>query len=97
MVKGEALGELRKKLAPGWNVADEQRLEKEFAFKDFLQALAFTNAVGELAERLNHHPDIHLAWGKVKVTTWTHSAGGLTEKDFDLATRVESLPRPPQA
>jgi 4a-hydroxytetrahydrobiopterin dehydratase len=75
-------------------VVDEHQLEKEFAFRDFRQALDFTNQVGALAESLDHHPDIHLAWGKTRIVTWTHSAGGLTEKDFTLAARIDALPRP---
>jgi 4a-hydroxytetrahydrobiopterin dehydratase len=67
-------------------------LEKEFPFKDFREALAFTNEIGELAESQGHHPDIHLAWGKVKVTIWTHKIDGLTESDFVLAAKVDRLP-----
>ena len=84
-----------KKLAPEipkWKVSVEPpRVSREFKFKDFNEALKFTNRVGELAERENHHPDIFLAWGLVKLTLWTHSVGGLSENDFIFAAKVGSL------
>ncbi len=90
-LSGKALEELQTKLGAGWQVAREHHLEKEFAFKNFREALAFTNRIGELAETQNHHPDICLAWGKVKVTIWTHKIDGLTESDFVFAAKVEHL------
>ncbi len=88
---GAKLQALEKELAHDWRIVKKHHLEKEFEFKDFRQALAFTNKVGELAEDVGHHPDIYLAWGKVKVTIWTHSVDGLTESDFILAARIEKL------
>ena len=90
-LKGDALNELHKKLGNGWQVINEHHLEKEFSFKNFRDALAFTNKVGELAEKNNHHPDIYLTWGKVKTTLWTHKIDGLTESDFVLAAKIEEL------
>jgi 4a-hydroxytetrahydrobiopterin dehydratase len=75
-------------LGGGWNVGDG-KLRKTFTFPDFVQALAFTNVVGALAEAENHHPDLHLAWGKLEVVVWTHSVGGLSENDFILAAKIE--------
>ena len=69
----------------------EHHLEKEFLFRDFVSALAFVNRVGELAEREGHHPDVHLAWGKVRLTLWTHKIDGLTESDFVLAAKADTL------
>jgi 4a-hydroxytetrahydrobiopterin dehydratase len=69
----------------------EHHLEKEYKFLDFAEALDFTNRVGDLAERQNHHPDIYLAWGKVKVTIWTHKINGLTESDFFFAAKTDIL------
>ena len=66
-------------------------MEREFKFKDFREALTFTNKVGELAEEQGHHPDIYLSWGKVKVTIWTHKIDGLTESDFVLAAKIDRL------
>jgi len=64
-------------------------LEKEYIFADFRQALDFTVKVGEVAENQGHHPDIYLAWGKVKLTIWTHKIDGLTESDFILAAKAD--------
>ncbi|HLJ74223.1 MAG TPA: 4a-hydroxytetrahydrobiopterin dehydratase [Thermoanaerobaculia bacterium] len=74
-----------------WRVVERHHLEREFRFKNFADALAFTNRIGEIAEQLNHHPDIALGWGKVRVTTWTHDAGGITPLDFKLAGAIEAI------
>jgi 4a-hydroxytetrahydrobiopterin dehydratase len=90
-VKGAELQELHNLLGNDWQVIEEHQLEKEFRFPDFQQALDFTNRVGELAETLDHHPDIHLSWGKAKVTIWTHSISGLSEADFVFAARADKF------
>jgi len=87
----EALGRLLQELGGGWQVVEGHHLEKTYRFPDFVQALAFTNRVGELAEAQGHHPDIHLAWGKVGVTIWTHKIDGLTESDFVFAAKADTL------
>jgi 4a-hydroxytetrahydrobiopterin dehydratase len=89
---GNNLARLRQQLNAGWRVVKEHHLEREFQFPDFRQALVFTNRVGQLAEEQNHHPDIYLAWGKVKLTLWTHKIDGLTESDFIFAAKVDQLP-----
>jgi 4a-hydroxytetrahydrobiopterin dehydratase len=69
-----------------------ESLVREWAFADFVAALAFVNAVGEAAEQANHHPDILLhGWNKVRLTLSTHSQGGLTQADFELARTVEKF------
>ena len=73
----------------GWQVVKEHHLEKEFRFPDFAKALAFTNKIGAIAEEQGHHPDIFLAWGKVRVTIWTHAIDGLTRSDFVLAAKID--------
>jgi 4a-hydroxytetrahydrobiopterin dehydratase len=88
---GEPLAKLARELGGGWQVVDGHHLEKEYRFKDFREALAFTNKVGELAEAQGHHPDIYLAWGKVKLTVWTHKLNGLTDSDFVLAAKADRL------
>jgi len=88
-LKGAELQALSKKLGGSWRVVKEHHLEKEYAFKDFKEALAFTNAVGQIAEREGHHPDIYLAWGKVGLSIWTHKIDGLTESDFVLAAKAD--------
>jgi 4a-hydroxytetrahydrobiopterin dehydratase len=90
-LKGENLTPLYKQLGGDWNLIDEHHLEKEFRFKNFREALAFTNRVGELAENQKHHPDICLSWGKVDIKIWTHKIDGLTESDFILAAKVDQL------
>ncbi|MDH4037789.1 MAG: 4a-hydroxytetrahydrobiopterin dehydratase [Candidatus Krumholzibacteria bacterium] len=88
-IKGDLLRVLAQKLGGGWQVVDEHHLEKAYTFDDFKQALDFTNRVGEIAEREGHHPDIHLAWGRVGLTIWTHKIDGLTESDFILAAKAD--------
>jgi 4a-hydroxytetrahydrobiopterin dehydratase len=90
-LKGESLQALSEKLGKGWQVIQEHHLEKEFRFKNFREALSFVNQVGELAESVNHHPDLYLAWGLVRVTLWTHKINGLTESDFIFAAKTERL------
>jgi 4a-hydroxytetrahydrobiopterin dehydratase len=85
------LARLAGELDGGWQVVGERQLEKEYRFKDFREALDFTNKVGELAEAQGHHPDIFLAWGTVKLTIWTHKINGLTESDFVLAAKADRL------
>lgn len=70
---------------------DGPAITKTVVRKDFAGALAFVNQVGELAEARNHHPDIAMAWNKVTLTLSTHSAGGLTQLDLDLAAAVDAL------
>jgi 4a-hydroxytetrahydrobiopterin dehydratase len=74
-----------------WSVIDGHHLEKTFEFKDFVEGLAFVNQVGEVAEKNGHHPDIYLAWGKVRITVWTHKINGLTDSDFILAAKCDAL------
>jgi 4a-hydroxytetrahydrobiopterin dehydratase len=79
----------KNRLGGGWEVVNEHHLRKEFGFRDFAEALAFTNRVGAIAEKEGHHPDIELSWGKVVVTIWTHKIDGLTESDFVLAAKID--------
>ena len=90
-LKGEELATSAAQLGNEWRVVDEHHLEKTYRFRDFREALDFTNQVGELAESVGHHPDIHLAWGQVKVTIWTHKIDGLTETDFVFAAKTDTL------
>lgn len=75
----------------GWSYSGSQ-IEKEFKLKDFVSALDFVNRIGRDAEALNHHPDIFIhSYNKVKITISTHSEGGVTDKDFYLAKKIEDL------
>ncbi|MBF0276841.1 MAG: 4a-hydroxytetrahydrobiopterin dehydratase [SAR324 cluster bacterium] len=80
---------LLEQLGNGWKVFEEHHLEKEYDFKNFQDALKFTNEIGEIAEKQGHHPDIYLAWGKVKLHVWTHKINGLTESDFIYAAKAD--------
>ena len=92
-LKRKELAKLAKQVR-GWKVVHSHHLEKEYKFKNFLEALKFTNKVGKVAETMGHHPDVFLAWGKVKLTIFDHQAGGLTESDFVLAAKSDRQYRP---
>jgi 4a-hydroxytetrahydrobiopterin dehydratase len=81
-------------LGGGWRVDHGHHLVKQYQFKNFVEALGFTNRVGEVAEREGHHPDIYLAWGKVEIRIWTHAIDGLTESDFVLAAKADAVLEP---
>ncbi len=79
---------------PEWEfvVRDEiRRLERDFTFQNFVDALRFTNAVGALAEEEGHHPALLTEWGSVRVTWWTHKIGGLHRNDFIMAAKTDEL------
>lgn len=85
--------ELKASEIPEWDVDIEiSTLSRVFVFGDFLQSMAFANAVAGLAERQNHHPDILISYDTVTLVLTSHDAGGLTDKDFILATHIEKLP-----
>jgi 4a-hydroxytetrahydrobiopterin dehydratase len=79
---------------PDWHVVQREginRLERVFRFRNFAEALAFTNRVGERAEMEGHHPALLTEWGRVKVTWWTHKIGGLHRNDFIMAAQTDEL------
>jgi 4a-hydroxytetrahydrobiopterin dehydratase len=82
--KKELLVELK-----DWEMIDNKRLEKEFCFSNFAQALAWTNVIGAISEGQNHHPEIVTGWGKVKVQIWTHKIDDLVEADYILAAKID--------
>ena len=73
-----------------WDMIDK-KLRRELRFRDFATALAFVNEVGAVAEEVNHHPDVFLTWGRVVIELTTHDAGGVTDKDHDLAAKIEVI------
>ncbi len=75
---------------PGWSL-ESRDIHRTFDFPDFAAAMVFVNGVATLAEHVNHHPDIDIRWNKVTLRLSTHSAGGLTALDFDLAKRIGAL------
>ena len=90
-LKGEQLTIFQMALGEGWEVVDEHHLTRAFTYPDFAQALAYVNRVGAMAEDQGHHPDLLLAWGKVRVDVWTHKIDGLTESDFIFAAKAQKL------
>ena len=84
--------EARERMAglDGWKLKEE-KIKKYYKFANFAEALAFVNKVGEIAERLDHHPDIKLGWGYAKVKTTTHDRDGLTDFDIELARQIDAL------
>lgn len=75
---------------PGWERRGDA-IVRSYKFADFKGAMGFVNRVAELAEKANHHPDILIQYSKVTLTLSTHSAGGLTDKDFELAAQIDRL------
>jgi 4a-hydroxytetrahydrobiopterin dehydratase len=77
---------------PGWELTlGDRAIKRRFAFKNFVQALAMVNKVGEIAEAEGHHPDILLGWGYAEFVLWTHSIAGLHENDFIIASKISEL------
>jgi len=92
-LSGEQLKALLSQL-PDWNtvtIDGVQQLQRQFIFKNYAEALAFTNALAKLAEAYDHHPAILLEWGKVTVNWWTHTVNGLHTNDFVLAVKTAGL------
>lgn len=89
-VQGEALKKVLLGL-PGWQAVEQHHLTKTYTFKNFVDALAFVNRVGEIAEHENHHPDIYLTWGKVRIDTFTHTINGINDNDFILAAKIDRI------
>jgi 4a-hydroxytetrahydrobiopterin dehydratase len=79
-------------IVPDWQIISPEgisQLTRTFKFRNFIQALDFTNTVGQIAEEQNHHPMLVTEWGKVTVTWWTHSIGGLHLNDFIMADKTD--------
>src|SRR3989338_4304337 len=89
-LKGKLLKKFSSKVK-SWSVVKQHEIEKQFKFKNFADALKFVNKIGAIAEQQGHHPDIFLAWGKVKITLFTRSIGGLSTNDFIMAARIDEI------
>jgi 4a-hydroxytetrahydrobiopterin dehydratase len=74
----------------GWELEGDA-IVREFEFANFVGSVDFVNRITSVAEEMNHHPDLSISWNKVKVSLSTHSEGGITENDFKLATKIDSL------
>jgi 4a-hydroxytetrahydrobiopterin dehydratase len=75
---------------PDWQVS-EHSIERTFKLPDFVTAMDFANKITNIAEAENHHPDLHISWGKVRVELSTHSVGGLSRNDFIVAAKIDRL------
>jgi len=89
-VLGERIVAAKMKFVPLWKL-EEGELVRHFQFDNFVEAMQFVNGVAEMAEGAGHHPDIDIRYNKVKLALMSHDAGGLTERDFDLAAAIDSL------
>jgi 4a-hydroxytetrahydrobiopterin dehydratase len=90
-LEGEALARLYEALGNDWQLVDGHHLDKTYRFPDFAAALEFANRVGALAEEVDHHPEIRLSWGWVRLIIYTHKIDGLTESDFVWAAKADRL------
>lgn len=78
--------------ASGWMLSDDaSKISREFAFKNFTEAMGFVNRVADLAEAEGHHPDFEIHWNKVRLVMYTHKIGGLHENDFIMAAKINRL------
>jgi len=94
----EAMAPLLERLDTGWHVRERPHgdgvvlsLERTYRYKNFADAMSAAVAIGEMAERQRHHPDLHVAWGSLGVEVWTHKIGGLTESDFVFAAKCDAI------
>ncbi len=90
-LQGEELARWQAELGNEWQLVDGHHLTRTFRLRNFKEALACTNRIGELAEQFGHHPVIELAWGRVTVALWTHKTNGLADADFILAAKIDRL------
>ncbi len=88
-LEADRIDSLLSQLDDAWSLNDAGHLERTYKFKNFVAAMAFANAVSDIAESQNHHPDLHIGWGRCTVEIWTHKISGLTESDFFFAAKVE--------
>lgn len=99
MMTQDKMAELKSKVS-NWQVVEQEgvkKLTRDFEFDNFEEALAFTNRVGAVAEKENHHPKLVTEWGSVNVTWWSHEANGLQPKDFVMAASTDQQFKPKAA
>lgn len=90
-LKADEIQEYKKELKSDWEVIENKQIRQSFSFKNFKEALDFANKVGAIAEEEQHHPDMHVYYGKVIIDLATHAIGGLSENDFIMASKIEAL------
>ena len=75
----------------GWEVTENKKIQKNFKFKNFKEAISFVNKVAEIAEQEQHHPDIYIFYNRVNIELYTHAISGLSENDFIMAAKIDKL------
>ncbi|MGM0532691.1 MAG: 4a-hydroxytetrahydrobiopterin dehydratase [Bacteroidota bacterium] len=90
-LKSQQITHYLKELDTNWEVIDNSQIQQTYKFKNFREALDFANKVGEIAEEEQHHPDLHVYYGKVIIDLATHAIGGLSENDFIMASKIEDI------
>ena len=75
---------------PGWEIGDG-KIERTFKFPNFVEAMRFANKITRIAQEEDHHPELHISWGKVRIELSTHAVGGLSKNDFIVAAKINKL------
>jgi 4a-hydroxytetrahydrobiopterin dehydratase len=83
--------DFKKQIDPDWNITLDNRIEREYLFVNYRQTMSFVNKIAALAESENHHPVLHVYYGKILIEIWTHAINGLSENDFILASKIDTL------
>ena len=87
----EAANDLLEELGGHWHINDQGHLFNQYKFKNFMQAIDFANRITVIAEQEGHHPDLRISWGSCAVEIWTHKINGLSESDFILAAKIQTI------
>lgn len=87
----DQVAELKKNINSDWEVIENKKIKKEYLFANYKQTIAFVNKVADLAEEEGHHPVMNVFYSKVDIELWTHSVNGLSENDFIMAAKIDSL------
>mgnify|MGYP006302798243 CR=1 FL=1 len=91
-LRSQQISHYLKELDTNWEVIDNNtKIQQSYKFKNFREALDFANKVGEIAEEEQHHPDLHVYYGKVTIDLSTHAIGGLSENDFIMASKIDNI------
>ena len=90
-LEGEKIQEYLSELKSSWELENNKKIKKTFAFKKYREGIEFVNRVADIAEEENHHPDIHILYTKVTLVLTTHAIGGLSENDFIVAAKIDLL------
>jgi 4a-hydroxytetrahydrobiopterin dehydratase len=90
-LKKEKIAEYQKQINTDWKLIDNKKISKDYAFVNYRHTIDFVNRVADLAEEEGHHPVMHVYYGKIQIELWTHAINGLSENDFIMAAKIDSL------